>query len=77
VYASFQHDRSAVPAFEAMGFPNVLWGDDYPHLEGTFGHTQDTLQRLFGSVDPTTAERMLRTNFDRMLGTTTQIPAAV
>jgi predicted TIM-barrel fold metal-dependent hydrolase len=76
VYASFQHDRSAVPAFEAMAYPNILWGDDYPHLEGTFGHTQETLEQLFGGVGPETADRVLRANFDRLLGTTTEAPAA-
>jgi hypothetical protein len=25
----------------------VLWGSDYPHIEGTFGHTQKTLHELF------------------------------
>jgi predicted TIM-barrel fold metal-dependent hydrolase len=74
VFASFQHDRSAVPAFEAMRYPNILWGDDYPHLEGTFGHTQQTLHELFGGVEAETAERVLRANFDRLLGTTTRIP---
>jgi predicted TIM-barrel fold metal-dependent hydrolase len=69
VYASFQHDRSAVPALDAMDYPNVLWGDDYPHLEGTFGHTQQTLHDLFDGVDADVTERILRTNFDRMLGT--------
>jgi predicted TIM-barrel fold metal-dependent hydrolase len=76
VYASFQHDRSAVPAFEAMAYPNILWGDDYPHLEGTYGHTQETLEQLFGGVGPDTADRVLRGNFDRLLGTTTAVPAA-
>jgi predicted TIM-barrel fold metal-dependent hydrolase len=74
VFASFQHDSSAVPAFEAMGYENVLWGDDYPHLEGTFGHTQETLHDLFDRVETDTAERLLRSNFDRMLGTTTRVP---
>ena len=31
----------------ATGYRNVLWGDDYPHLEGTYGHTQETLRGLF------------------------------
>jgi len=75
VYASFQHDVSAVPAFEAMGYPNILWGDDYPHLEGTYGHTQQTLQKLFGDVDEMTRRSVLVTNFDRMLGTSTEVPA--
>jgi len=47
VYASFQHDPSAVLTVSAMGYPNVLWGSDYPHIEGTFGHTQKTLHELF------------------------------
>ena len=35
----------------AMGWQNVCWGSDYPHLEGTFGHTQKTLHELFDDVD--------------------------
>ena len=31
----------------AMGYRNVMWGSDYPHLEGTFGHSQKTLHELF------------------------------
>ena len=34
-----------------MGWQNVCWGSDYPHLEGTFGHTQKTLHELFDDVD--------------------------
>jgi hypothetical protein len=60
-----------------MHYPNVLWGDDYPHLEGTYGHTQETLRQLFGTVDEATAQRMLRSNFDRLLGTTTTVPVGV
>ncbi|HUZ10863.1 MAG TPA: amidohydrolase family protein [Acidimicrobiales bacterium] len=50
VYASFQHDESAVAAMTAMGYRNVMWGSDYPHMEGTFGHTQETLHHLFDGV---------------------------
>jgi predicted TIM-barrel fold metal-dependent hydrolase len=75
VFASFQHDVSAIPALEAMHYPNVLWGDDYPHLEGTYGHTQETLHGLFDGVDQRVADDILWRNFDRMLGTTTSIPA--
>jgi predicted TIM-barrel fold metal-dependent hydrolase len=46
VYASFQHDPTAVLTVSAMGYPNVLWGSDYPHIEGTFGHSQKTLHEL-------------------------------
>jgi predicted TIM-barrel fold metal-dependent hydrolase len=58
VYASFQHDRSAPAANWAMGWRNVMWGSDYPHLEGTFGHSQKTLHELFDDVDPETRHRI-------------------
>lgn len=58
VYASFQHDRSAVKACTAMGWENVLWGSDYPHFEGTFGHTQKTLHELFDDVDQSASRRI-------------------
>ena len=47
VYTSFQHDVSTVPVCTSTGYRNVMWGDDYPHLEGTYGHTQKTLHELF------------------------------
>ena len=58
VYASFQHDISAVAANSAMGWQNVMWGSDYPHFEGTFGHTQKTLHELFDGVDPVVSRRI-------------------
>ncbi|MGE3621435.1 MAG: amidohydrolase family protein [Acidimicrobiia bacterium] len=47
VYCSFQHDVTAIPTLTSMGYRNVMFGSDYPHLEGTFGHTQATLRELF------------------------------
>jgi len=58
VYASFQHDESAPAANSAMGYKNVMWGSDYPHLEGTFGHTQKTLHELFDDCSPEVRERV-------------------
>jgi predicted TIM-barrel fold metal-dependent hydrolase len=58
VYASFQHDQSAVAAATYMGYRNVMWGSDYPHMEGTYGHTQKTLHDLFDGADPAIRERI-------------------
>jgi predicted TIM-barrel fold metal-dependent hydrolase len=66
VYASFQHDRSAVAANWAMGWRNVCWGSDYPHLEGTFGHTQKTLHELFDDVDAVTRRRITVGAFEEL-----------
>jgi predicted TIM-barrel fold metal-dependent hydrolase len=66
VYASFQHDSSAIAAMTALGYQNVLWGSDYPHIEGTFGHTQQTLHRLFDGVDEKTRDRIMFGAFNEL-----------
>jgi predicted TIM-barrel fold metal-dependent hydrolase len=58
VYASFQHDETAIPAMTAMGFRNVMFGTGYPHLEGTFPHTQKVLHELFDGIDQATRDRI-------------------
>ena len=63
VYASFQHDETAIAACTAMGYQNVMFGSDYPHMEGTFGHTQETLHHLFDGVDAATTYRITRGAF--------------
>ena len=71
VYASFQHDKTAVQVVAATGYQNVLWGDDYPHLEGTYGHTQETLRGLFAGADDDVRERITRGTFNELF----RIPA--
>ena len=73
VYTSFQHDVSAIPAVEAMGYQNVMWGDDYPHLEGTYGHTQETLHTLFDDAAAETLHRVTIGNFESLF----DVPALV
>jgi predicted TIM-barrel fold metal-dependent hydrolase len=64
VYCSFQHEESAVQAMTAMGYNNVMWGSDYPHLEGTFGHTQETLHGLFDEQPDDVTRRITRGAFE-------------
>ena len=66
IYASFQHDRSAVKACTAMGWQNVCWGSDYPHFEGTYGHTQKTLHELFDDVPAEARRRMMVGAFEEL-----------
>jgi predicted TIM-barrel fold metal-dependent hydrolase len=63
VYASFQHDESAPAALTSMGYQNVMWGSDYPHLEGTYGHTQKTLHELFDGISTEARERITQGAF--------------
>jgi len=74
VYASFQHDKSSVEIVEATGYRNVMWGDDYPHLEGTYGHTQSTLHELFDGVSDEIRERVTRGTFNELFRLPEQTP---
>jgi predicted TIM-barrel fold metal-dependent hydrolase len=75
VYASFQHDRSAVHAVTAMGWRNVCWGSDYPHTEGTFGHSQKTLHELFDGVEEKAARRITVGTFEELFPHVPPAPA--
>jgi predicted TIM-barrel fold metal-dependent hydrolase len=77
VYASFQHDQSAVAAATCMGYQNVMWGSDYPHMEGTYGHTQETLHSLFDGADPAVRERVTVGAFSELFPGTPPLPGAV
>jgi predicted TIM-barrel fold metal-dependent hydrolase len=74
VYASFQHDETAVQAFEHMGYRNVMFGSDYPHMEGTFGHTQDTLKTLFDGVSDETRLRITQGTFYELFPDVPPVP---
>ncbi|MFJ9374623.1 amidohydrolase family protein [Streptomyces sp. NPDC101455] len=76
VYASFQHDETAVAAFEAMGYRNVMFGSDYPHMEGTFGHTQDTLKALFHGVSDETRLRITQGAFFELFPEVPPVPTS-
>ena len=76
VYASFQHDESAASAMWANGYQNVMFGSDYPHIEGTFGHTQKTLHELFDDVTPTVRERITTGAFRELFPHTSAPPTS-
>jgi hypothetical protein len=77
VYASFQHDQSAIAAATYMGYKNVMWGSGYPHMEGTYGHTQETLHGLFDGADPVVRERVTVGAFSELFPGMPPLPGTV
>ena len=47
----------------AMGWKNVCWGSDYPHVEGTYGHTQKTLANCSTICPPADRYRITKGAF--------------
>ena len=69
VYVSFQHDKTAVAAAQHMGLRTVMWGSDYPHLEGTYPRTQEVLQELFDGIEPEVRQPILIDTFTELFRT--------
>jgi len=76
VYTSFQHDVSAITALTGDGYRNVMWGSDYPHLEGTYGHTQKTLHELFDDQPVEVRERITQGAFEELFPGVPPVPVA-
>jgi predicted TIM-barrel fold metal-dependent hydrolase len=49
-HISFQDDPAAVAARHITGISSIVWGNDYPHAEGTFRHSQELIAKQFAGV---------------------------
>ena len=51
-----------------VGVDRILWGSDYPHYEGTFPYTRESLRLTFADVDPAETRLMLGENAAALYG---------
>jgi predicted TIM-barrel fold metal-dependent hydrolase len=51
-----------------IGVGNILWGNDYPHPEGTWPHTVEKLRDTFGDVPVEETRQMLGTSAAAVYG---------
>jgi predicted TIM-barrel fold metal-dependent hydrolase len=49
-HVQFQDDPIAVACRHATGVSSIVWGNDYPHAEGTFGGSRELIATLFTGV---------------------------
>jgi len=47
---------------DAVGEDHVLWGNDYPHYEGTFPYNTESLRLTFGSMPDERRRKVLGLN---------------
>jgi predicted TIM-barrel fold metal-dependent hydrolase len=62
---------------DVVGVERILWGSDYPHYEGTFPYTRESLRLTFADVDPAQTRLMLGENAARVYGFDLDALAAV
>ncbi len=67
VGASFLHRDDCVRR-ESLGVDHIMWGSDYPHLEGTPPFSKEAIRLTFAGVDQSEVEAMLAGNAARIYG---------
>jgi predicted TIM-barrel fold metal-dependent hydrolase len=67
-HVTFGNDGAGVVNRELTGIEPLLWASDYPHPEGTWPHTQETLTRIFAGVDERERRLITIDNTARLYG---------
>jgi len=66
--ATFQFDRVGAKLIEELGVDNVMWGSDYPHLDGVFPDSQQYIKRQFGHLPVAIQRKITCENVGRFYG---------
>ena len=67
-HVSFQDDPVAVACRHITGLSTVMWGNDYPHAEGTFRGSQELLRSLMAGVPDDERKAMVGGTLGDLLG---------
>jgi predicted TIM-barrel fold metal-dependent hydrolase len=66
VHATFQDDPVALHNIAFTGVEPIIWGNDYPHEEGTYPNSRAIVERLADDLDPDIAVKVFRENAARL-----------
>jgi predicted TIM-barrel fold metal-dependent hydrolase len=67
VGASFLRPSEAAMC-SGIGIDNIMWGSDYPHIEGSHPYTKEHLKLTFGLLSEPDTTKLLTTNAARVYG---------
>jgi predicted TIM-barrel fold metal-dependent hydrolase len=68
-FATFQDDLAGLRVAEAYDLAdNFLWANDYPHHEGSWPHSAETIERTMGGLSESAREKILGLNAARLFG---------
>lgn len=62
MYATFQTDAVGLRLLDRLGADRVMWAQDYPHSEGTFGYTAGALHEVLAATSEAEARLILSEN---------------
>ena len=74
-HVSFQDDPVAVACRHITGLSTIVWGNDYPHAEGTFRGSQELLATQMAGVPDDERKAMVGGTLGGLLGFEAPVPA--
>ena len=66
IHATFQDDPVALHNLPITGAEPLLWGSDFPHEEGTYPHSRQTVERLAQGLEAHDARLIFRETAARL-----------
>jgi predicted TIM-barrel fold metal-dependent hydrolase len=69
-HATFMWDPIAIRNRDITGIDSLLWGNDYPHMEGAYPFSQEWVDKQFAGVPEDEIDMMVRGNAARLFGIT-------
>ena len=68
-YATFQNDPVGLVTKNFLNLDRVLWGNDYPHMEGTYPHSRSMVEESFSKyLSAEEIRSVTRTNAEQLYG---------
>ncbi|MCH7996245.1 MAG: amidohydrolase [Chloroflexi bacterium] len=67
-YATFGEDVVGLHNRQYTGVDCLLWGNDYPHHEGTWPHSREAIERQFAGVSEEDKKKIISTNAAKLYG---------
>ena len=75
-HVSFQDDPVAVACRNITGLSTIVWGNDYPHAEGTFRGSRELMAKLFAGVPAEERAAMVGGTLAGLLGLDARVAAS-
>lgn len=69
-HATFMWDPAAIRLRDITGIDCLMWGNDYPHNEGSFPFSTEWVEKQFEGVPDVEVDAMVRGNAARIFGIT-------
>jgi len=74
-HVQFQDDPVAIACRHVTGLTSIVWGNDYPHAEGTFRGSRELIAQQFAGVPDDERKAILGGTLGGLLGFTASVPA--